>query len=64
MKSKSNSNLVLLVTAALVVVAAVYFWRKKSANAPVCQEICFSTGEETECDVICTPAETVAPAAE
>ena len=54
---KSQSNILLLLAAAAVVIAGVYFWRKKSANKPVCQEICFSTSEEKECDVVCTQPE-------
>jgi hypothetical protein len=52
---KSRSNILLLLAAAVVVVAGVYFWRKKAAHKATCQEICFSTGEEKECDVVCTP---------
>lgn len=68
-KTQSHSNLMLLLVAALVIIASVYFWRKK-AHAATCQEICYSTsptGEES-CDVICTTpatesAEESAPAA-
>lgn len=53
-KHKSHSNMMLLLAAAAIIVAGVYFWRKKAANKPNCQEICFSTGDEKECDIICT----------
>ncbi len=56
-RSHSNSNLILLLTAAVVIIAGVYFWRKKAENSMKCQEICYSTSPENSegCDVICTP---------
>lgn len=54
-KSKHHSHIMLWLVAALVIGAGIYFWRKKAANKANCHEICYSTGEEKECDVVCTP---------
>lgn len=64
-KPKTHSNLMLLLVAVFVVVAGVYFWRKKAAAKPNCKEICFSTSPDNAegCDVICVPPATEKAAA-